>query len=306
MAPLLRFSLFAFIIVASAALSGCSVEEAKLGTESNPIKLYFTPSNDEKSILKGSEEMIKFLERQTEYKFKSVVPSDYTTVVECLGSGRADIAFINSFGYVLANQKYGVEPKLKIIRNGTDKYKGQIIVHIDSDIENLEDLDGKHIAYTDPSSASGYLFPAKMMKEANIKPSQTVFANRHDKVVSMVYTRQVDAGATYYTAPTRNGMIRDARQQIVNEYPDVAEKVKIIALTENIPNDPVVFRKDIPENMKMKVVDALRAYVNTPGGRQTFKELYNIEGFTPAHNRDYDGLRNMMKVNEIQPESVVK
>ena len=40
-----------------------------------------------------------------------------------------------------------------------------------------------------------------MFEKMGIKPSETVFAMRHDNVVTMVYQGQVAAGATYYAPP---------------------------------------------------------------------------------------------------------
>jgi phosphonate transport system substrate-binding protein len=38
--------------------------------------------------------------------------------------------------------------------------------------------------------------------------------------------------------------------RVLEQFPDVEEKIKIIGFTEDIPNDPWVFRKDMDEEMK--------------------------------------------------------
>ena len=53
---------------------------------------------------------------------------------------------------------------------------------------------------------------------------------KHDNVVTMVYQKQVDAGATYYSPPDKTGEFLDARARYKNQYPDIFEKVKIIDL----------------------------------------------------------------------------
>jgi ABC-type phosphate/phosphonate transport system substrate-binding protein len=50
------------------------------------------------------------------------------------------------------------------------------------------------IAYVDPSSTSGFILPKALLDQKGIKPSESVFAMRHDNVVTMVYQKQVDAG----------------------------------------------------------------------------------------------------------------
>src|SRR5690606_15357325 len=114
-----------------------------------------------------------------------------------------------------------------------------------------------------------------LLKDKNVTPKETVFAMRHDSVVSMIYQGQVDAGATFYSPPS-NDEIQDARRLVKTQYPDVEEKIKIVELTEPIPNDPIVFRKDLPEDIKKTIVDTFVAYVKTPEGKAAFEKLYGV------------------------------
>ena len=97
------------------------------------------------------------------------LPVNYIAVVEAFGSKRADVAIINTFGYILAHDKYGVEAKLKLMNRGRDEYYGQIITRTDSKIKSIPDLDGKKFAFVDPASTSGYLLPLKLFKEEKVK-----------------------------------------------------------------------------------------------------------------------------------------
>lgn len=273
----------------------------KLGSQANPVKLYFTPSVDAESITTNSEDFLRFLEKETGLFFKTGVPANYIAVVEAFGSDRADIGVMNSFGYLMANKKYGAEAKLKVIRYGEDHYRGQIIAHVDSGIKNVGDLKGKKFAFTDPSSTSGYMFPKKILKENQVDPSETTFAIKHDNVVTMVYQGQVDAGATYYSPPSNDGEIRDARARVKTQFPDVEEKIKIIEITEKIPNDPFVFRKGLNAEIVSKFISAVKKYIETPKGREVFKNIYSVDGVVEANDNDYNGLRNMVKSINIDP-----
>lgn len=215
-------------------------------------------------------------------------------MVEAFGTDRADVASLNTFGYILANEKYGTQARLKIIRYGSGTYKSQIIARADSGIKKLEDINGKRFAYVDSASTSGYLLPAKYLKDKNIKPSTTVFAKKHDNVVTMVYQGQVDAGATFYT-PEENGKLQDARRLVLTQFPDVAEKVKIIELTTDIPNDPFVFRKDLSDEMKSKISEALVQFVKTDAGRKAFHDLYGITDLETTQDSEYDSVRQILK-----------
>ncbi len=287
-------------------LSFACKRDTKLGSEANPIKLYFTPSVDADTIASNSTDFIKFLEKETGYFFKTGIPTNYISVVEAFGSKRADIGVMNSFGYLMANEKYGAQAKLRVLRYGHDYYQGQIIAHVDSGIESVKDLDGKKFAFTDPSSTSGYMFPLKIMKENNVTLDNQTFAVKHDNVVTMVYQKQVHAGATYYSAPSEDGKIRDARSRVKTQFPDVEEKVKIVQITEKIPNDPFVFRKDLPKEITNKFIAAVKKFIATDRGQEIFKNIYSVEGLVDTTDADYDGLRAVIKSININIEEQLK
>jgi phosphonate transport system substrate-binding protein len=268
--------------------------------------LYFTPSVDADTISGTSEHFVRFLEKETGLMFKTGIPSNYIAVVEAFGSMRADIGVMNSFGYIMANEKYGANARLRVIRYGHDYYQGQILAHVDSGINTIKDLQGKNFAFVDPSSTSGYMFPLKILKENNIKPSNITFANKHDNVITMIYQGQVAAGATYYSAPDENGKIRDARIRVKTQFPDVEEKIKIVAITEKIPNDPFVFRKDLSAEIINKFISAVKKYISTPEGKHAFKTIYAVEGVIDSSDADYQGLRDMIKAIDLDTSKLVR
>ena len=290
------------------SLGGCSKcqRSVELGSRDNPVKLYFSPSVDRQTISKKSEKLLTFLEKKTGYFFTTAIPMSYIALVEAFGSKQADLAVMNSFGYILANRKYQAQARFIVSRYGKTTYQGQIITHVDSGIERIADLKGKNFAFTDSASTSGFLLPYKMFKERKINLGNTVFAMKHDNVVTMVYQRQVDAGATYCAPPAKNGKIHDARNLVLTQFPDVAEKVKIIALTDPIPNDPLVFRYGMPTPMKEKIEHALLEYLKTAEGKKIFFGIYGIDNLMPANDSTYDSLRQMLNLNELQPEKILQ
>jgi len=284
---------------------GCKQDDA-LGTKNNPVKLYFTPSVDADTIASNSDDFIKFLEKETGLFFKTGIPTSYIAVVEAFGSQRADIGVMNSFGYLMANEKYGAEAKLRVIRYGHDYYQGMIVANADSGINTVADLKDKRFAFVDPSSTSGYMFPLKVVKDAGVELGNTTYAMKHDNVITMVYQKQVDAGAAYYSAPGEDGSIRDARQRVQTQFPDVAEKVKIVSITEKIPNDPFVFRKDLSSDITSKFIEALKKYIGTENGKKVFKNIYSVDGVIDSTDADYNGLRDMIKSINVKTEDLIK
>jgi phosphonate transport system substrate-binding protein len=287
------------------AVSFSLFAEDKLGTKENPVKIYFTPSVDANSIATNSEAFLKFMEKETGLFYKSGIPSNYIAVVEAFGSSRADIAVMNSFGYLLANSKFGAEAKLKTLRHGKEYYAGAIYVNAASGIKTLKDLNGKKFAFTDASSTSGYLFPLKILNDNKVKLANTTFAIKHDNVITMIYQGQVDAGAAFYS-DAFDGKIKDARERVLTQFPDVEKKVTVLKITDNIPNDPFVFRKGMPADITKKFIDGLNKYLSTKEGKEAFKNIYAVDGVVPATNKDYDDLRKVLKSTNTDVSSLIK
>ena len=283
-----------FVGLSVGLLTSCTGKRAELGTAENPIKLFFVPSVDVKVIEDNSKVIKQYLEANTPYKFKVAIPASFIAVVEAFGTKRVDIAALNTFGYILANERYKAEAKLTVIRYGKPTYQSQFIARKDGEINSLADFAGKKIAFVDPASTSGYLLPLKVLRDKKVKPKETVFAMRHDSVVSMIYQGQVDAGATFYS-PAAEGEIQDARRLVKQQYPDVEDKVKIVQLSEEIPNDPIVFRKDLDPKMTQTIVDTFKKLVATKEGRKAFKSIYGATDFKDATDASYDAVRAMLK-----------
>ncbi len=238
------------------------------------LVMAFVPSGEAQTILESGNRIAHLLELATGYTFESFVATSYAGVIEAMGAGRADIGWLNTFSYVIAHQKYGVEVKLVTVRFGLPYYRSEIITQAGSGINGLADLRGKRFAFVDPASTSGYLFPLAGLKKAGYDPAtffgQTVFAGSHNNVVLAVYQGRVDAGAVF----------EDARGTVQKTLPDVMDKVKVIWKSDPIPNDTVSFRKGLPPDVVDTVTTALLRFSQTPAGLDALKSLYEIEALT--------------------------
>jgi phosphonate transport system substrate-binding protein len=275
-------------------LGACTVKSEK-GSEKNPIMISLVPSKDTKSLMISAQELSAWLSKETGYHFEISIPTSYIAVVEAIGGHRVDIAYLNTTNYFLAQEKYGAEVQFITLNiDGNSQYKGQFLVRSDSKIKKLEDIQGKKIAYVDPTSASGYILPAYQLKQKGIKPAEAVFAGKHDSVVSMVYQRQVDVGTTFYALPEK-GEPMDARRLVATQYPDVWDKIRILDFTVSLANDALVFRRDLEPAIKDKLVLAIEKWIVTPEGRITLKALSNGYGLRRATAEDYAESRKILK-----------
>lgn len=284
------------------------VQDLSPGSEKNPIRLMLTPSTDAQAIIRNGDILAEYLFEKTGLHVSVAVPNYYITVVEAFGTERADMAIMNTFSYLLAHSKYGARAVLRVARRyGELSYRGEFIVNAKSGIDSLYQLQGRTIAYVDPSSTSGYIYPKEMLRLRGVVPRQEVFANGHNQVVTKVYQGDVDAGAVFYSRPdSLTGERLDARAKIATEHPDVFEVVKVIALTEEIPNDPVVVRKGLPQDVVDKLIAALLSFQETPEGKQSLMTIASVEGFRRTTDEDYSAVRTLVAKYGIDVESAVR
>ena len=290
----MKNSIWLTSLVLFLAFSSCTKNSSELGSKENPIKFYLVPAQDMLTLSENGKILEKFLISDLGLVVSVELPSSFIAVVEAFGSKKADVAILNTFGYVLAHDKYGVEAKLKLVNRGRDEYNGQIIAHVNGP-KSVREINGKKFAFVDPASTSGYLLPQRLFKQENIKIKESVFSGRHDAVVLAVYQRKVDAGATFYTPPDDDGTPKDARWLLRTQHPDVYDKVKILQLTGPIPNDPLIFRKEMPEELKNKIVESMKRYIKTEEGAKVLYNLYHITDFKVAGDKDYDVIRGYLK-----------
>ena len=275
-------------------LGACTRQRSPLGSNRNPIKFVLLPSADTRLLAQKSIFIQRYLESKTSYKYKFSIPTNYIATVEAFGTKRADVAYMNTLGYIMAHSRFKVEARLTSKRHGLTTYQAQIIARTDGPIKSLADIEGKTIAYVDPISIAGHFIPAKLFEDLKIKPGKVIFAQRHDNVVTMVYQGQVDAGATWYSPPY-NGKIQDARKLVKTQYKDIESKVKIIHLTDHLPNDPIVFRADMPQKIKTDTIDALLSYIKTKEGQSVFMDLLSITDLIRCSDDRYNNIRNIIK-----------
>ena len=60
-------------------------------------------------------------------------------------------------------------------------------------------------------------------------------------------------------------------------FQDVEDKVKIITITDKIPNDPFVFRKDLPQEITDKFVTVVKKFIATEEGKRSSKTSTQCE-----------------------------
>jgi phosphonate transport system substrate-binding protein len=308
----------------------------EIGSPDNPIKVLFVPSVSAEEIIAGGEILTGVLEEATGLTYEVSVPTSYAaTISEMCASPDNTIGFIPATAYVLGNDECGIEVAMKSKRFGFTEYWAEFIVPRDSDAKTLEDLAGLSWAYPDAGSTSGFLVPSGMFKQDGIEPGTTVEAGGHSATVKAVYNGEADFGTVFFSPSLdadRNviwdgttegadvpadkvdscildddGQIdcdgwfpRDARRNIREEAPDVIQKVRIMELSQPIPNDTVSFAPGVPQDIREKFVTALADYAaNDPDGFAEAFDPYSWTGIELTDDSEFDFIRALVQALDL-------
>jgi phosphonate transport system substrate-binding protein len=101
-------------------------------------------------------------------------------------------------------------------------------------------------------------------------------------------------------------VILDARNNIREEAPDVIQKVRILTLSEDIPNDTLSFGPEFPTELRSQIEEALVAFAETDAWMESIgsEDFYGWSGLSPAVDADYDFVRSMVEANGLTFESL--
>lgn len=264
------------------------------------LRVGFVPSEDAQQVMQNAQPLVEILRRKLNMEIQSFVATDYTGVVEALRGEKLDIAFLTPASYVLAKIETDVKVVLKSERKGIPVLYAAIITRVDSGIQTLDDLRGKSFAFGDALSTTGHVFPRKMFRDRGLDPvrdfKQILYSGGHDATVLAVFNGKVDAGATYANSPDNE----DTAWMRYLKDPEEVKKIRAIAFSEPIPADNLVIRAGLDERVATKIVDLFIELSSDPKGKKMLRDLYQIDGFVKASDKDYDSVREAFAAAGIQ------
>ena len=160
----------------------------------------YTPVEDPAVYDKVWQGFIDHMAKVTGKKVVFFPVQSYAAQYEAMRSGRLHIAGVNTGGNPVAVSCAGLVPfAMMASKDGSFGYEMEIIVPADSDIKSPSDLKGRTLAFTSPTSNSGFKAPSALLKsqfglEAG-RDFQTAFSGKHDNSVLGVANKDYEAAA---------------------------------------------------------------------------------------------------------------
>jgi phosphonate transport system substrate-binding protein len=211
-------------------------------------------------------------------KVNGFYATDYTGIIEAQRFNKIQIAWYGNKSAIDAVDRAGGEVFAQFIDlDGTPGYYSYIITHKDSGITSLDQVIKNGKAYSfgigDPQSTSGYLVPMYYVFTLNHLDPRTHFrvmrASNHEGNFLAVLNRQVDVA-------TCNSEVTQKMKEVA---PAKLAQIRILWTSPLIARDPLVWRKDLPADLKARIQSFVVGYGKTPREKEILKNMYRLSGF---------------------------
>ncbi|MFZ0267294.1 phosphate/phosphite/phosphonate ABC transporter substrate-binding protein [Caulobacter sp.] len=289
-------------LVAALALAGCGEKKAAAPAPKDTIVFSILSTESAQNMESYWKPILADMETSTGMKVKPFFSSNYSSLIVAMGAKQTDVGWFSNQSGLEAVRRSGGEVFARTFDpSGTDGYKSVIIVPADSKLtlEGLLKCDKTlDFGLGDKKSTSGTLAPMTyLFIPANKKPEtcfKTVLSASHDANLFAVANHKLDASTNNSTALRLNEYAKGGAQ---------AKKVKVIWESPTLPEDPIVWRKDLDPVVKEKVRQFFLTYGqgDTPVAAQQRKNLARLSmgGFKAADDTHLLVVREMEALETV-------
>jgi phosphonate transport system substrate-binding protein len=174
--------------------------DASQWADPDTIIFSYTPVEDPAVYAKAWDSFIQHMSKTTGKKVVFFPVQSYAAQYEAMRSGRLHVAGVNTGGNPVAVSCAGFVPFTSMSKDGkVVGYEMEIIVPADSPIQSPADLKGRTLAFTSPTSNSGFKAPSALLKsEFGLVADQdfkTTFSGKHDNSILGVANKDYEAAA---------------------------------------------------------------------------------------------------------------
>ncbi|HEY9851862.1 MAG TPA: phosphate/phosphite/phosphonate ABC transporter substrate-binding protein [Leptolyngbyaceae cyanobacterium] len=308
-------------LAALAALTIAGVEKVALAERTNHRRVENTiaqanPSRltivlpgrgDAADLQRKANAIAQFLSRDLGMPVEAMVADD-TAAVEALRANRADVAFLSSRPALKAEQLANARLYLAEVRpnySGRHTYRSVFVVPTNSSLKSgsnpqtLQQLRGKRMAFTSPTSGSGFIFPVGELVKLGLVPNrdrlngffgQISYGNNYSGALQAVLRGQADVAAV-------------SEYALKPPYITAAEgnRLRVLYAINNVPAHGVAIDDDVPAAMRERIITSMMK-LNQPANNQLLKDLYNsTELVRVNHSTHLQPMRDALQRAGIEP-----
>jgi len=298
----LKFFTFIFLCFALFLLNGCktnaipyidftqasenSLINNKNDSDQRPILIALAAVMSPHETIGYYRKIADYVSSKTGRKAILVQRKTYAEVNMLLANGDVDIAFLSTGAYSSYRGMNEIELFVMAEHSGNSLYTAEVIVHKDSAIRTIADLEGKVFAFTDPLSYSGHMVIENYLRQHNNIPekyfSRYFYTYSHDKSLWAVANKIAD-GASF------DSQIYEYAKE---KTPDLVSNVRIIASLDPAPTGPIVISKKIKTEQKEQLRQIFLTMHENPEVSEALQGLV-IDKFVIPTPKLYEPLRKL-------------
>lgn len=277
-------------------------------TAQQSLTIIFPSRSDSTDLQTKANAVAAFLSKEIGMPVEALVGDD-TAAVEALRADKVDVAFLSSRPALKAEQLANARLYLAEVRStysGKYTYNSVFVVPKDSSLKTLtsgkatlEQLRGKKMAFTSPTSGSGFIFPVGEMVKQKLVPNR-------DRLDS--FFGQVNYGGNY-TKALQAVLRGQADVATVSEYalnpPYITEaeknQLRVLYKIPGVPAHGVAIDDDVPTATRDKIITAMLK-LNEPQNNQMLRNLYNSTELVKVnHDAHLKPIREALKNAGVEP-----
>ena len=228
----------------------------------NTIIFTYTPVEDPAVYANIWQSFVEHLEKHTDRKVVFFPVESNAAQLEAMRSGRLHVAGFNTGSNPIAVSCAGFVPfAMHAKDDGSYGYEMEIIVKTDSAIQSPSEIKGKTLAFTSPTSNSGFKAPSAILKgEFNLiadRDFTPTFSGKHDNSILGVYNGDYEIASVANSVlqrMERRGVIEEGKIRAVyrsptfpttgyghahNLHPELVAKIKTAFFTWDFDDDPL-------------------------------------------------------------------
>lgn len=192
--------------------------------------------------------ILKVLEQKTGHRFKMRGTESITQFETEFTNGSYDFAYMNPWHSIISFEKQGYLP---LVKDSERKLKGILVVHKNSGIKHISQLEGKTVAFPSPNALGASLLMRAELKTQHGISIKPVYVGTHTAVYLNVALKLASAGG---------GVFRTVKNQI-NAIQDL---LTIIYETQVISPHPISAHPRVPKEIILQVKHAFLEMKNNP------------------------------------------
>lgn len=253
----------------------------------------YTPVEDPAVYAKVWDGFIKHMSEVTGKKVVFFPVQSYAAQYEAMRSGRLHIAGVNTGGNPVAVSCAGFVPfAMMAAQDGSFGYEMEIIVPADSPIQAPADLKGKTLAFTSPTSNSGFKAPSAILKSSfglvAEEDFKTTFSGKHDNSILGVANKDYEAAAVANSVLKRM-IARDAVDP---------KKIRTIYKSQTFPTTGYGHAHNLHPEVTAKIK---QAFFTFPWEGSDLQKEFKKEGsfISISHKNDWAVIRQIDAANGV-------